>query len=102
VEKTEELSKIGKLKLDIATIKRELTRTLTQLGETVYQMAGEEKKPELWANEQAETLIGKIDALKLDIKTKEEELEKIRAEKEKQKTESKAEETSSSKENPGT
>jgi hypothetical protein len=91
VEKTEELSRIGKLKLDIAAIRRELTRTFTQLGETIYQKAAEEKKPELWADEEAKTLIEKIKSLKLNIREKENELEKIREEKEKQKTESEAE-----------
>ncbi len=94
VEKTEELSKIGKLKLDIAAIRRELTRTFTQLGETIYQMAAEEKKPEIWADEQVKTLMEKINTLKLDIRTKEGELEKIREDKEKRKTESESKEIS--------
>jgi len=88
VEKTEELSKIGKLKLDIAAIRRELSSTFAQLGETIYQKAAEKKDSQLWADdEQVRALIEKIDTLRLEIRRKEEELEKIREEKERRKTE---------------
>jgi len=92
VEKTEELSKIGKLKLDIAAIRRELSSTFAQLGETIYQKAAEKRDSQLWADdEQVGALIEKIDTLRLEIRRKEEELEKIREEKERRKTEREAE-----------
>ena len=47
-EKTDQLTQIGRLKLDIISLKREIEKNFAELGGRVYQLATEEDAKELY------------------------------------------------------
>ncbi|HID95952.1 MAG TPA: hypothetical protein EYP53_07850 [Candidatus Latescibacteria bacterium] len=81
VEKTDELTRTGKLKLDISAIRRDINRNFTELGRVVYRMISEEKAEEITTDQEVISLVEKINALQLGLKQKEEELREIREKK---------------------
>jgi len=81
VEKTDELTRTGKLKLDISAIRRDINRNFTELGRVVYRMISEEKAEEITTDQEVISLVEKINALQLGLKQKEEELREIKEKK---------------------
>lgn len=85
VEKAEELIRISRIKLDIAGLKRNINATFRDLGNIVYDLVSQGKGDEVGSEEEVKRLIEKVKMLQFDLKEKEEEIEIIKAEKEKQK-----------------
>ena len=79
-EKTEEYTKIGKLKVDILNIKRNIDKTFTDLGRDVYSLSKGAKKSDVTKNEKVIKQINQIDELKAKLKAKEAEIDTIRKE----------------------
>ena len=80
-EKAEELTRIGKMKLDIAGVNRDINKTFTELGGISYHLLVEEKAPEIADQEEVKQLVEQVKMLELDLQAKEAELETIRSQK---------------------
>jgi len=79
-EKTEEYTKIGKLKVEIMNMKRNLDKTFAELGQEAYTNLKGLKKGGLTKNEKITELLSKIDDQKAALKGKEDEIEALRQE----------------------
>jgi len=78
-EKTEEYTKIGKLKVEILTMKRNIDKTFTELGRETYTLLKGSKKGDLAKNEKLKKLLTRIDEQKAALKEKEAAIEALRA-----------------------
>ena len=83
-EKVELMARIGKVKLDISTIKRNISKTENQLGRYVYDLVTS-GKPKIGEDEKVKELVEKISILEVDLKEKQTQLEEIKKEKERKK-----------------
>ncbi|HID11800.1 MAG TPA: hypothetical protein EYP17_10960 [Candidatus Latescibacteria bacterium] len=81
-ERAGELSRIGKVRLDIARIKRDRGIALEKLGERIYALDQEGALGELGEREEVRKLIEQVKALEGELKLKEAELEVLREGKE--------------------
>ena len=79
-QKTDEYTKIGKIKVDIIGIKREVDKRKTDLGNKVYQLIVEENNTRISTNEDVKAIIEKIKELNEKLSQKKEELETVRRE----------------------
>lgn len=73
--KAEEWSKVGRLKVDIYQLQREQSRMHTDLGRIAFDILEGKDKTVLGANEGALDLQKRINAIKAEIKRKEQEIE---------------------------
>ena len=80
-EKAGELSRIGKMKLDIAGVNRDINKTFTELGGIAYHLLSEESAPVIADQEEIKQLVEQLKMLELDLQAKEAELETIRSQK---------------------
>jgi len=74
-----ELSRVGKMKLDIAVVKRDINKTFTELGGLVYHLLVEEKAAKIADQEEVKRLVEQVKMSELDLQAKETELEAIRS-----------------------
>jgi len=74
-ERAEELGRIGKVRLDIARIRRDKSATLEELGRKIYALDQEGALGELGEREEVRKLIDRVKALEGELKIKEAELE---------------------------
>jgi len=79
-EKTEEYTKIARVKVDILAKKKDLDRAFRDLGEKAFDHLNAGKKTPLGQGSDVKTLIEQIQTLKKAIKDKEAEIEKIKKE----------------------
>ena len=77
-ERAEELSRIGKVRLDIAKIKRDRGTVLEELGERIYALDREGALGELGGRDDIRKLIDRVKALEEELKIKEAELEVLK------------------------
>ncbi len=84
VDKTEEYGKIGKLKVDIFSIKRNIEKQFTELGGRVYELATGAVKAKVEDDDEAQKIIEQIKVLESQLQDKEAEIEKVKEEKEKE------------------
>ncbi len=80
VDKTEEYSLIGKAKVDILNIKKNIDKTHRLLGEEVYPAIVKDQASALAQNKKVKNLLQKIDELKKSLSAKEKEIEAIKKE----------------------
>jgi hypothetical protein len=76
-EKTEELTKIGKIKLDIVGIKRKIERQSTELGGKTYHMISEGRSFEISTSSDIRKIMDSIHDLEIDLQKKDEELKEL-------------------------
>ena len=74
--KAEELSKVGKLKMDIYQLRRELARLYADLGRIAYQSLEGQSGGAMVDQPGVDTLLSRISSLLNDISVKESDLEK--------------------------
>ncbi len=79
VEKTEELTKIGKIKIDILNIKRNVEKNFSELGGRVYHLIIKEKKTAISADKETTEIIECIKILEKELDDKKSELEKVKS-----------------------
>lgn len=79
-QKTDEYTKVGKIKVDVIGIKREIDKRHTELGKKVYQLIAEENNTRIATNEEVKVIIEKIKELNEKLAQKKEELETVRQE----------------------
>ncbi len=83
VEKTEEYGKIGKVKVEILKLKTDRDKAFRELGNEVYNLVKKDKALASAQNEKMKKTVSKIDSLIKSLKSKENEIEKIKKEAEK-------------------
>ena len=76
--KTEELTKIGKIKVEILGIKRNIEKNFTELGGKVYHLLVEEKDSQVASNAEVKKIIDQIKDLEKQLRTKNQELEQVK------------------------
>ncbi len=81
VEKTGELTKIGKIRIDILNIKRNIDKNFSELGGRVYQLITEEKETEISTDKEAREVIECIKILEKELDDKKSELAKVKSKK---------------------
>ena len=81
VEKTEVLTKIGKIKIDILNIKRNIEKNFSELGGRVYQLNTKEKETEISTDKEAREVIECIKILEKELDNKKSELAKVKSKK---------------------
>lgn len=79
-EKTEELAKVGKGKIDLMAIRHRIGSTFAELGGKVYHLVTTEKSPAIASNKEVKALIQRVKALEKQLKEKEAEIHRIRGE----------------------
>ena len=77
-EKAEELTRLGKVKLDIFQINREIEKQFVKLGGIVYDMVSEQKK-NIESSESIISLVEEIRNLEKKLRKKEEDYKNIGA-----------------------
>ncbi|MFH1212966.1 MAG: hypothetical protein V1681_02670 [Candidatus Neomarinimicrobiota bacterium] len=77
-DKAEEMTKLGKVKLDIFQIKRDTDKKFTDLGGVVYGLLDQTEKVEIYDNEKVNALVAEIKNLEKQLKEKEELYQSIR------------------------
>jgi len=87
VDKTEEYSKIGKIKVDIFTTKRNIEKQFTELGGLAFDLLTGDDPKSLQKDEKIVKLVEEIKALEAELKEKETEIENVKEEKEKERQE---------------
>ncbi len=92
-DKTEEYGKIGKVKLDIMNLNKQLDKNFKDLGEKTYETLKAKSKANLADDSAAKDMVAKIDEVKKNLADKEAEIEKIKAEAEKKEPKTKADST---------
>lgn len=78
-EKAGELGRVGKIKLEIAGVKRDINKAFAELGGLVYHLLVEEKTTEIADHEEVKRLLEQVKMSELDLQAKEAELETIRS-----------------------
>ncbi|MBN2011174.1 hypothetical protein JW960_17645 [candidate division KSB1 bacterium] len=79
-QKTDEYTKIGKIKVDIIAIKRDIDKRKTELGNQVYQMLAVEKNTKVSTDETVKNIIQTVSDLNAKLEQKKVELEAVRKE----------------------
>ena len=79
-KKTDEYTKIGKIKVDIIGIKRDIDKQFNTLGANVYRLIVEENNTRVASNEEVKEVVDKVRELNKTLDAKKEELEKVREE----------------------
>ncbi len=82
VEKTEELTRIGRIKVDILNIKRNIDKNFSELGGRVYHLLVEENKRQVAGDKEVKELLECIKILEKELNAKKAELEGIRTKEE--------------------
>ena len=83
-EKTEELSKLGKLKLDMLNIKHNISKQFTELGGAVYEASKAGKASQVMKSEEVEKAIESIKTLEEELLVKEQAFEALKTKGEKE------------------
>jgi hypothetical protein len=78
IDSTQRLTKIGQIRVDILSLKREIDRQFTLLGKHVYQLAKEDRLASLADDETLQNTVTKVDELKERIAQKEAQIEELR------------------------
>jgi hypothetical protein len=87
VDKTEEYSKIGKLKVDIFGIKRNIEKQFVELGGRVYEMIIAAGATDVAQDDECLKAVELVKTLEVQLKEKEAEIEKVKADKERERRE---------------
>lgn len=87
VDKTEEYSKIGKLKVDIFGIKRNIEKQFVELGGRVFELMTAAAPTDISADEECRKIVETVKSLETQLHEKEAEIEKVKADKERERRE---------------
>ena len=76
-EKTEELGKIGKKKLDILQIKRNISKQFTELGGLIFEKCSKKDVKTVNITDEMREIVEKIKNLDVELAEREKELEEL-------------------------
>jgi len=79
-KKTDEYTRIGKIKVDIIGIKRDIDKKFNELGGKTYQLIVEQNDTKVATNEAVKLIIDDVKNLNQKLEEKKEELERVREE----------------------
>ena len=79
---TQRFTKIGKIRMDILSLKKEIEHQQILLGQRVYQLVKEGQADQIASDEVIQDHVSRIDELKEQVAAKEAEIEELRKEKE--------------------
>ena len=89
-EKTDEIARIGKKKIEIMGINRAIEKKLSELGGRVYDLIAEQKESQgIGDDEKVKDLVENIKELEEQLKQKEKEIESIKNETDEKESETK-------------
>jgi hypothetical protein len=77
-DKTEEMTRIGRLKLEILAIKRDIEKDFIELGGRFYQAVDNKKQKDILTDQQVMELVKKIKKSEDKLKSLEEKIIQIR------------------------
>ena len=77
-EKTGEMTQIGRLKIEMIALKRDIERAFIELGGRVYHGLEEKNDDDILADLRIKKLVKDIQALELKLKALEQKVEKVR------------------------
>lgn len=77
-EKTDEFIKVGKRKISITEIRRNITSHYAELGGRVYHLIRQGDSEKIGSDSEVEALVSRIQKLEDELKAKEIEIEEIR------------------------
>jgi len=92
-EKTEELTKLGKVKLDILNLKYKISRKFTELGGITYEAVKNNETDKVLKSDKAEALFASIKKLESDLEAKEKRYEEMMKKTEEEKAPQKGKKT---------
>ena len=84
VDKTEEYGKIGKLKVDIFSIKRNIEKQFTELGGRTFEVLTGEGPKTVAKDEEVKKIVEELQGLEEQLQQKEAEIAQVKVEKEKE------------------
>jgi len=79
-KKTDEYTKIGKLKVDIIGIKRDIDKKFNELGGKTFQLIVEEGNTKVASNDEVKAIIESVKGLNDSLDQKKDELAMVREE----------------------
>ena len=74
-EKTEEYTKMGKIKLDVLSVKHKISRSFAELGGLIYDAIREDKGEEALSSDDVKTILDRLNELDEELARKENILE---------------------------
>jgi hypothetical protein len=77
-EKTGEMTQIGRLKIEIIAVKRDIEKTFIELGGRVYHNLEEKYEDDILSDQRIKKLVKDVKALELKLRTLEEKIEQVR------------------------
>lgn len=90
-DRTDEYTKIGKLKVEMVNLKRNIEATFTALGGRVYRFLVEDGKIDATEDKEIQGYVEKIKTLEKELTEKKEKIEAVRQQKKDERTERAAE-----------
>ncbi len=82
VDKTEEYSKIGKLKVDILGIKRNIEKAFSELGGQTFELLSKDDKADVSADPEVKKMIAELHDLEESLDSKKNEIIQVKEQKE--------------------
>lgn len=79
-DKAEEVTKLGKIKLEIFQIKKDIEKKQAELGSLIYDKIKDSDKKRLEISENMRAFVKDIEELEKKLKAKEEEYNKVKVE----------------------
>ena len=58
--KTDEITRIGRLKIELIAVKRDIEKAFIELGGTVYEYTRKKQKPDIYKDEQVAAVVARI------------------------------------------
>jgi hypothetical protein len=77
-DKTGEMTKIGRLKIEIIALKRDIEKAFIELGGRVYHQVEEKHEAEILSDEKIKKLIKDINSFETKLKSLEDKIQKVR------------------------
>jgi mannitol-1-phosphate/altronate dehydrogenase len=77
-EKTEELTKLGKMKLEILNIKHKISKQFTELGGIVFDAVKTEKTKDVMKSDEFQAIIKSLNELEADLIMKEKTFDEMK------------------------
>ncbi|MCK4754777.1 MAG: hypothetical protein KAS58_06055 [Calditrichia bacterium] len=77
-EKTGEMTRIGRLKIEIIAVKRDIEKAFIELGGRVYHNLEEKHEDDILSDHRIKKLVKDIKSLELKLRTLEEKIEQVR------------------------
>ena len=90
-EKTEEITKLGKAKLDILGVKRKISKNFTEIGGLMYDAIKDGKAEDVLKSSELKVLVSSVKDLEKELSEKEGEFENLKKKVEPEEKENKKE-----------